>query len=73
MKDCWDEDPDMRPPFDDLSQTIGKMLKHDSSVSPLELATLTKFTCQKHAICHNKHAFCTTLPSFTFLKRNNPF
>ena len=30
MKDCWQEDPDLRPPFDDLSHTIQQLMSLDS-------------------------------------------
>ncbi|XP_063688287.1 uncharacterized protein LOC134821464 isoform X2 [Bolinopsis microptera] len=30
MKDCWQEDPDLRPPFDDLSHTIQQLMNLDS-------------------------------------------
>ena len=30
MKDCWQEDPDLRPPFDDLSHTIQILMNLDS-------------------------------------------
>ena len=32
MKDCWQEDPDLRPPFDDLSHTIQQLMNLDSAV-----------------------------------------
>ncbi|KAL5251182.1 hypothetical protein ACHWQZ_G016778 [Mnemiopsis leidyi] len=31
MKDCWQEDPDLRPPFDDLSHTIQQLMNLDSA------------------------------------------
>ena len=32
MKDCWQEDPDLRPPFDDLSHTIQQLMNLDTAV-----------------------------------------
>ena len=37
MKDCWQEDPDLRPPFDDLSHTIQQLMNLDSVVSFVKL------------------------------------